>query len=230
SQGRPKAKDYDDVTQEVLAVAIAVYRCLICTDTPFPDHAKELEFAKIRWKIGCKKLDIRLEMTPELVKMITSRGSHVRGELKTKVRPIIEHYGFESGQHKRTIKRNRELAEELKEGYNFVYSTDRKGLFRNKNIQKVVNAMWFANKQDDGVSYPEYFKPMPDITVALVLTAMECGIDEWGTGIKTDIAFTAVDYRTVFDAHLKCLRNFQEATKKHELLDKICTKLYNVGR
>jgi len=37
-------------------------------------------------------------------------------------------------------------------------------------------------------------------------------------------------YRTVFDAHLKCLRNFQEATKKHELLDKICTKLYNVGR
>ena len=59
---------------------------------------------------------------------------------------------------------------------------------------------------------------------------MECGIDEWGTGIKTDIAFTAVDYRTVFDAHLKCLRNFQEATKKHKLLDKICTKLYNVGR
>jgi hypothetical protein len=50
--------------------------------------------------------------------------------------------------------------------------TDRKGLFRNKNIQKVVNVMWFANKLDDGVSYPEYFKPMPDITVALVLTAV----------------------------------------------------------
>jgi hypothetical protein len=53
---------------------------------------------------------------------ITSRASHVRGELKTKVQLIIEHYGFESGQHKQTIKRNRELAEELKEGYNFVYS------------------------------------------------------------------------------------------------------------
>jgi hypothetical protein len=70
SQRRPKAKDYDDVTQKVLAIAIAVYRCLICTDTPFLDHAKELEFAKIGWKIGCKKLDIRLEMTPELVKMV----------------------------------------------------------------------------------------------------------------------------------------------------------------
>lgn len=42
-----------------------------------------------------------------------------------------------------------------------------------KNIQKAVYAMWFANKQDDGVSYPEYFKPMPDITVALVLTAVQ---------------------------------------------------------
>jgi hypothetical protein len=76
SQGRPKAKDYDDVTQEVLSIAIAIYRCLICTDTPFPDHAKELEFVKIGWAIACKKLDIRLEMTPELVKMVFVRRIH----------------------------------------------------------------------------------------------------------------------------------------------------------
>jgi hypothetical protein len=59
---------------------------------------------------------------------------------------------------------------------------------------------------------------------------MECGIDEWGTGIKTEIAFTAADYRPVFEAHLKTLREFEKHTKKHSLLDKICTKLYNVGR
>ena len=59
---------------------------------------------------------------------------------------------------------------------------------------------------------------------------MECGIDEWGTGVKIDIPFTAANYRPVFDAHLKCLHEFQEATKKHRLLDKICTKLYNVGQ
>ena len=49
---------------------------------------------------------------------------------------------------------------------------DRKGLFRNKNIQKVVNAMWFAKKQDEGVIYYKYFKPLPDITFTLVLTAV----------------------------------------------------------
>jgi len=50
--------------------------------------------------------------------------------------------------------------------------TDRKGLFHNKNIQKVVNAMWFANKQDEGVVYHEYFKPLPDVALALVLTGV----------------------------------------------------------
>jgi len=70
SVGRPKAKGYDDVTQEILSVAIAVYRCLIATDTPFPDHSKELEFVKITWNIACKKVGLKLEMTPELVKMV----------------------------------------------------------------------------------------------------------------------------------------------------------------
>ena len=70
SQGHPKAKDYDDVTQEVLSIAIAIYRCLICTDTPFLDHTKELKFIKIGWTIACKKLDIPLKMMPELVKMV----------------------------------------------------------------------------------------------------------------------------------------------------------------
>ena len=63
-----------------------------------------------------------------------------------------------------------------------------------------------------------------------MFSQMECGIDKWGTGIKTKVPFTAVDYRSVFDAHLKCLHDFRDATKKHELLDKICMKLYNVSR
>ena len=49
---------------------------------------------------------------------------------------------------------------------------DRKGLFKNKNIPKVVNTMWFSKKQDEGVIYHKYFKPLPDITLALVLAAV----------------------------------------------------------
>ena len=70
SQGRPKAKDYDDLTQEILTIAIAIYQCLICTDTPFPDHAKELEFVRIAWKTACEQVEVKLQITPELVKMV----------------------------------------------------------------------------------------------------------------------------------------------------------------
>jgi len=62
-----------------------------------------------------------------------------------------------------------------------------------------------------------------------MFSQMGCGIDEWGTGIKTEVAFTAVDYCSIFNTHLKCLHNFRDATKKHELLEKICMKLYNIG-
>jgi hypothetical protein len=107
----------------------------------------------------------------------------------------MESYGFESGQHKQTIKANRKLVEDLKEGYKFVYQVftylcsgsvltghvlqtigsseaECKGLYHNKNIQKIVNAMWFAKKHDEGVIYHEYFKPLHVVTVALVLTAV----------------------------------------------------------
>jgi len=49
---------------------------------------------------------------------------------------------------------------------------DCKGLYRNKNIQKIINAMWFAKKHDKGVVYHEYFKPIHVMTLALVLTAV----------------------------------------------------------
>ncbi|KIM73415.1 hypothetical protein PILCRDRAFT_93083 [Piloderma croceum F 1598] len=88
--------------------------------------------------------------------------------------------------------------------------------------------MWFTNKQNEGVVYHEYFKLLPDVALTLILTGMECSIDEWATDVKTEITFTAMDYHTIFEAYLKCLHKFQD-TKKHKLLDKICTKLYNVG-
>lgn len=49
---------------------------------------------------------------------------------------------------------------------------DRKGLYRNKMIQKVINSMFFANKHDEGVVYTDLFNPIPTATIALVLTAV----------------------------------------------------------
>ncbi|KAJ7177334.1 hypothetical protein C8R43DRAFT_942603 [Mycena crocata] len=174
SGGRPKAKDYDDVTQEVLALVIILYRCYLSTRHGFPDHVTELEFVRLVWALACKILNIVMDLPPAICKLITNRGSHLRGELKTKIKPLVEvTYGFKSGHNKKAIAHNRSTHDALKTDLTFAFKDviSRKGIFKNSIIQMAVNAMWFANRRDEGPSYPDMFNPFPKQALALVLTA-----------------------------------------------------------
>ncbi|KAI6005404.1 hypothetical protein EDC04DRAFT_2514361, partial [Pisolithus marmoratus] len=93
-------------------------------------------------------------------------------------------------------------------------------------IQKIVNMMWFANKHDDGVMFPDHFKPFPHLALALVLTGI-CSLPFWyGGSTQMDVAFTIQEYCGVFESHLNCLCEFEEATKEFEVLPGICKKMY----
>ncbi|KAJ7824478.1 hypothetical protein B0H13DRAFT_2375458 [Mycena leptocephala] len=168
--------------------------------------------------------------TPDIAKLIAHRGPQMRGELKTKVRALTELvFGFESGQNKRNVRKNRQLAEDLKEGMGYCYKESpadvegRKGIYKAKIIQKAINQMWFNNRRDEGPIFP---KP----AFALVLSAIECSIDEWATGIKTDVPFTSADYRSVYQEHLKCLNEFEKHTAPRDILGNILTRVHNIGR
>ncbi|KAI6017493.1 hypothetical protein EDC04DRAFT_2522506, partial [Pisolithus marmoratus] len=100
------------------------------------------------------------------------------------------------------------------------------GFLKAALIQKIVNMMWFANKHDDGMVFPNHFKPFPYLALVLVLTAIECCIDEWMTGTQTDITFTIQEYCNVFELHLNCLWAFEEATKEVGVLPGICNQMY----
>lgn len=90
------------------------------------------------WDRACEELGERIPLTPAISKLvrtprlfpqmnldhrqISSRGPHLRGELKTKVRAFSEvMYGFKTGNNKKTIAFNRKRAEELKEGSRFAF-------------------------------------------------------------------------------------------------------------
>ncbi|KAI6009185.1 hypothetical protein EDC04DRAFT_2581712, partial [Pisolithus marmoratus] len=108
---------------------------------------------------------VNLACTPDLSKLITSHGSQVHGKLKMKLHPLVKvMFSFHSSQSKSTIKKNCSLVEVLKEGTNFA--------FKVPLIQKIINTMWFANKHDEGIVFPEHFKPFPYPALALVLTAV----------------------------------------------------------
>jgi len=48
----------------------------------------------------------------------------------------------------------------------------RHGFLKVPIIQKVINTMWFANKNDEGIKHHAHFKPFPLPALALVLTAV----------------------------------------------------------
>ena len=72
SDGCPKAKDYDNLTCTVLTPAVHVFRSLLCTQDngSFQDHTNEVEYARTAWRKACKELEVKLEMTPQLLKMV----------------------------------------------------------------------------------------------------------------------------------------------------------------
>ena len=129
----------------------------------------------------------------------------------------------------------------------------RKGIYNHPIIQKAVNKMWFNNKRDEGVLFQDYFNPISVSSIALILTAVslfffvytlnfncfllrciqiECNIDEWATGIKTDITFYAEEYRAIYDSHVVSLNEFGVYSKSRnfDLLGRLQHKLYNFGR
>ncbi|KAI6101512.1 hypothetical protein EDD16DRAFT_1758132 [Pisolithus croceorrhizus] len=235
-EGRPHTRDYDDVTQEFMTTAIGEYRARLCAKAPMPDHIAETSLLDASWVQARKATGVNLDRTPQLAKIVTSRGLQVRGQLKTKLRPLVKAiFGFHSSQSKSAVKKNQSLAEGLKEGMNFAFkhmSADedgRRGFLKAPLIQKIINTMWFANKHDNGIRFHKHFKPFPYPALALVLMAIECCIDEWTTGIRADIPFTIQEYRGAYDSHLKCLQAFEEATKTHNVLPAICMRLYEVG-
>ena len=68
---RPKASDFDDLTKECLVVAIAVFRCLISTTNPFPDHSAESGLGREAWVMACEELDCDLPLTPRVFKVVS---------------------------------------------------------------------------------------------------------------------------------------------------------------
>ncbi|KAI6035752.1 hypothetical protein EDC04DRAFT_2604842 [Pisolithus marmoratus] len=134
---------------------------------------------------------------------ITSHGSQVHGKLKTKLCPLVKVvFGFHSSQSKSIIKKNHLLAEALKEGTNFAFKH-------------------MVPMEEDHHS--------PTHTGTCTHSKIECCIDKWATGKQGDIPFTTQEYHLVYEAYLKCLQDFDVATKEVSVLLAICTRIYEAS-
>ena len=71
-EGRPRARDYDDITQEFVVAAIEDYRAYLCAKCPMPDHVQETALVTTSWAKAFQITGVNLVRTPQLSKLVSS--------------------------------------------------------------------------------------------------------------------------------------------------------------
>ena len=70
SKGKPKADDWEQEVQDILAKAILCYETRLATLGFFPYHMQEVTWAKAAWLDGCCECGIKIHHNTELIKIV----------------------------------------------------------------------------------------------------------------------------------------------------------------
>ncbi|PIL28796.1 hypothetical protein GSI_08840 [Ganoderma sinense ZZ0214-1] len=242
---RPRIADYEADAQHILVAAIRIFKSLVSTDNAYPDKLTELTWAKQAWWEAAEDLDIQLAPNRECVKIITAYSWHLRGEMKTAARNLVETvYRFRASGQTAIQLRNRERAAALRKNDAFVYYTrfltnvkkrgktdeEHEGLYQADIIQQMANRLYFKSKKDDGIILKAKYSPFPVVAVAIILAAVECAINEWSSGSFTKVPFMEDQYASVYRHHLRELRKYEAVSDDMQVVTQICQWIYEDGR
>ncbi|EPQ50129.1 hypothetical protein GLOTRDRAFT_82569 [Gloeophyllum trabeum ATCC 11539] len=224
------------------------FRCLISSDAPFPNTDLATEFCREAWGKACKDQGIDMEFGPLVVSMLTDRAPQIRGEIKIKARTLVpSYYKLLDKNSKADAQTIRARVEMLKDNEAFVHENpeERTGRYKHPIIQAVINETWYSSQRDEGVEYSEYFSEkvafnvggrrksgfgIPLVTIALVLTAVQCALDEWATGQRSGVEFSEKTYGPVFEHHLSKLDTLKEKMADMEIVERIQSQLLDGAR
>ncbi|KAM5541923.1 hypothetical protein V8D89_004233 [Ganoderma adspersum] len=110
------------------------------------------------------------------------------------------------------------------------YLCPHEGLYQADVIQQMVNRIYFKTKKDDSVVLREWYSPFPLVTLALVLAAIECTIEEWTDGCFTKVPFMEDKYAPVYRYHFRELRQYEAASDDLRVVTQLCQWIYEDGR
>ncbi|KAF8876416.1 hypothetical protein BD779DRAFT_1560568 [Infundibulicybe gibba] len=198
------------------------------------------------WDSACTKLELDDE-EPELeqLRRIRDRISQFRGQLKAHARTCLPSaFGFVSIQTLRdptpeqiasTMASNRQKVSDLKETFWYTTPENTKipdSMYRNPIIQNLLNVHWFGDGTHNRAFYFSGLSLLPLITIALILSAVACAIDEWKTGRFVGVGFERTHYAARFNRFLKTLQQWKEfsATQDHDLATELQTDLLRNAR
>ncbi|KAI9069145.1 hypothetical protein FKP32DRAFT_1545651, partial [Trametes sanguinea] len=234
---RPRMSDFEPDAQEITKLAAVYYKGRGAAEDAYPSKLTENTWAREAWYRASHKLDIELAPNSELIQVLTHYSWNLRGEIKTaarssvpgvyKFKPIVTH---DARIH------NHNQAAHLRKARTFAYKDigqheeDHDGLYENDIIQMVVNQVFYKDAEDDGILLSTVYDPFPTRAVALVLTAIQCAIDEWSTGVHTNVKFTEDAYSNIYKDHLQDLQDFEAASGEDRILLQMRKEISQYGR
>ncbi|KIJ63134.1 hypothetical protein HYDPIDRAFT_168706 [Hydnomerulius pinastri MD-312] len=219
-----KEEDLDSPTElRICKRAYIIHRVLIATEIPMPNaETHESEAIAMRSYYHALK-ELADELRPELVQ----RDSTDRGKLITLAKDLIGvMYGIktpsaDSEGGMEAINRKRKLIEALLERDAFVYKNPLErsgGMYCHPIILELICRIWFADKdRSDGIRFADtHFnvdgKGIPFTTIALVVAAVRCALDEWASGVHTSVAFHCNKYLAFYKAQINSLLDWERYT------------------
>ncbi|EIW74505.1 hypothetical protein CONPUDRAFT_160207 [Coniophora puteana RWD-64-598 SS2] len=96
-------------------------------------------------------------------------------------------------------------------------------------IQNLLNEVFFQDRDDDAIRCRDFYEPFPKLALALIMTAIDCAIDEWHTGKRGRITFSETAYRPVYKTYLEDLNRFELEGLQHNILGKLQARMYRDG-
>ncbi|KAI0683263.1 hypothetical protein BC835DRAFT_1478509 [Cytidiella melzeri] len=231
SRGRLRSGDIDGPGKPALGDSFGRQRTFIATVCGFPDREAERDAAGAGFTASCQQRGFVIPFTEPISALIIQRGPQMRGEIKTKARPIVELlYDLKANDSKSEM---RARVEHLLDRFSFVYQdpSSRKGIFDHEAIKLIIAKVWFHNKHAEGIKNPAFSDGgIPLVTMALVLTAIENVLDEWITGEHINIPFSSHSYRAKYESHLKTLTDFAAHTQDKQIVPQLRQRLLTYAR
>ncbi|KAA1479325.1 hypothetical protein DENSPDRAFT_855326 [Dentipellis sp. KUC8613] len=196
------------------------FRIKVSLESGFPDEVEIIQMAKACFLEACTELKAtnraarfsNEQLYSDTMVDIVKRGaSQLRGELKTKAQNLVAtNFGLLGLSVVETKVRIAQLVD--RGSFHFEDPQMRRRVFRNPIILTLATQQWFARRNGEAVGiYAAQFNPIPEEMIALIITAVECALNDYTEGSFKPKSndFLTETYGPVYGRHLHSIEKFK---------------------
>ncbi|KAG9089976.1 hypothetical protein FRC06_001263 [Ceratobasidium sp. 370] len=218
---KPSSQDIHRYKKQILTTAKMHLLATTLIEGPYQTCAWLMKVAKMlfieAWRQELPEVPIQLPSEEVLQVMVNSLAMS-RRQIKPAIRPMVEH-GFEFlkwDSSPEIINRNLKIFSAIHP--NAFYCTEfdpTYGHYESSLLTKAIAAALFGGPYSVGVTFRDYFEPMPLTTVTFILANMQFCIEEWEAGQWVSQDLSTSDMLNKYVAHLQGLKEAHAAVRGH---------------